>query len=868
MKKITKLFIGFILVIGIIFSSITLSGCNTNSKFTCDITYDLDGGINDFFNPSQIEGKTTTEINNPEKLGYDFIGWSVNGEEPIKDLKLNTTKKIDYNLKAIWKASTYKVTLDYGNSAYMNQTVDMTYDADYNLPIPTLESDIFDGWYYYFSKLENSGKWGIASDCTITASWTSKESTITLNPNGGTLDKTTLNVEYGKSYTLPTPEYEAHTFTGWYLDNTLIESEGIWNYLGNKTLVAKWDLIQYDISLFNGEELHSIIKLHYGDTYTLPTLTKDGYSFRGWYLGDKLVESEGIWQYIGDKSLVASFENNVYNVRLNLNYNDEFETISVTYDKPYTLPVLIRDNYEFRGWYYNDTLIEDGDSWNILPTESGPITLEAHWSNEFVTITYIIRNLVNDNTTLTTKVEKGTYFIYPEYDSPSDRTLTQWYDSNEVPISKITKVNSNLTVYADEYTIGLTFTYDQANRYYVVSRYTKSYEEVFIPKYYLGEIVGKLGNSLFLNNSSVKKVYFSDGVVEIGNYVFQNTNVTTVTDTTNVTKIGSYAFANSKIESLHVTSHDYIGEHAFDGCSEFTGFTYVYGSDISYNNTIKRIEPYTFFGCKKMKDFPFADQLTSIGSYSFSFSGLETIGISFGSNLKEIGDYAFAGTKLTSISTGECEFFGDSVFMDASNLSSVVFNNVVRYVGYKIFEGTNMSFYEEDNNKYVKTGINNYAILYEGNSSTYASTTLVIAGGAFEGNKTITSITINKNTYGIGALAFYGCTNLETINIPASSFLMYIGSLAFVGTKITSLNLPASICCVLGRIIPSTVVELTVGTSNTTYIVLDNNDYLNSAEFPMYPTYEYTEYEISNISVLINKLNTATTPIIFSDWVY
>ena len=74
--------------------------------------------------------------------------------------------------------------------------------------------------------------------------------------------------------------------------------------------------------------------------------------------------------------------------------------------------------------------------------------------------------------------------------------------------------------------------------------------------------------SPFYNNSMIKKVEVSDGITEIGNYLFtlcRNLETISLPDT--ITRIGDYAFSNTGITGL-LTLPNYletIGERAFAG---------------------------------------------------------------------------------------------------------------------------------------------------------------------------------------------------------------------------------------------------------------------------------------------------------------
>ena len=111
--------------------------------------------------------------------------------------------------------------------------------------------------------------------------------TITFEANGGTVSPSTITVEAGEYFTLPTPVYEGRTFTSWYGGIKM----DMWHDAGERvcvytdfTFVASW-VPQYTIT-FNpdgGLVNPSSITVESGTYITLPEPTRDGYSFISWY---------------------------------------------------------------------------------------------------------------------------------------------------------------------------------------------------------------------------------------------------------------------------------------------------------------------------------------------------------------------------------------------------------------------------------------------------------------------------------------------------------------------------------------------------------------------------------------------------------
>lgn len=65
-------------------------------------------------------------------------------------------------------------------------------------------------------------------------------------------------------------------------------------------------IVTYDLN--GGEMEETETRVWFDDEYELPTPTKNGYSFAGWYYGDVHVKKIGIWQYKQDVTLKAKWE--------------------------------------------------------------------------------------------------------------------------------------------------------------------------------------------------------------------------------------------------------------------------------------------------------------------------------------------------------------------------------------------------------------------------------------------------------------------------------------------------------------------------------------------------------------------------------
>ena len=192
------------------------------------------------------------------------------------------------------------VTLDLGGGTLGNSSEDIqiivkngstfTAPASDGLTRPDGDTD------NYFMWLDGNGNsyepgGSVPSDVTeLTVQWTAPTYAVTLNTNGGTINNGNVTgYTYGVGATLPAADdmtYTGHTFKGWY-DNENLTGSPVTAIggaeTGNKEYWAKWEINQYTVTVKpeNGKA-DIIITQDYGTPITAPTLTREGYTFKGW----------------------------------------------------------------------------------------------------------------------------------------------------------------------------------------------------------------------------------------------------------------------------------------------------------------------------------------------------------------------------------------------------------------------------------------------------------------------------------------------------------------------------------------------------------------------------------------------------------
>ena len=203
----------------------------------------------------------------------------------------------------------FTVTLDANGGSVSSPSVSAVTGSTYGtLPTPTRAGYNFDGWYTSSSggsKVTSSTKVSATSTHTLYARWSAKKCTVTFNANGGSVSTSSKSVTYNSTYgTLPTPTRTGYTFSGWYTEKTdgskITSSTKVTTTSGH-TLYARWSAgsVKVTFNANGGSVSTSSKSVTYGSTYgTLPTPTRDYYTFDGWYTektgGTKITSSSTV----------------------------------------------------------------------------------------------------------------------------------------------------------------------------------------------------------------------------------------------------------------------------------------------------------------------------------------------------------------------------------------------------------------------------------------------------------------------------------------------------------------------------------------------------------------------------------------------
>ena len=232
---------------------------------TYRVVFDTDGGT---LIESQLveEGAKVLQPSNPEKVGYTFIGWQLDGS----DYNFDSTVTKDITLKAIYEKNvTNKTNNGITNNVINNSNVsDKTTTAKSSNTNSSNSSNNVNG-----ASSNNTG--------SSTAPAAAKKYTVSFNSNGGT-NVSSQTVAEGSKATQPSnPIKEGYTFAGWTLNGNVFNFSNAIN--SNITLVAKWTQKTYVVrvtaidayspdrvlSVYENGTKIAVSAIKYTDGYTL-----------------------------------------------------------------------------------------------------------------------------------------------------------------------------------------------------------------------------------------------------------------------------------------------------------------------------------------------------------------------------------------------------------------------------------------------------------------------------------------------------------------------------------------------------------------------------------------------------------------------
>ena len=774
--------------------------------------------------------------------GHSFSYWTDSDGNKITSV----TPYGDMEVYAHAPGNSYTVNLDPAGGNLNENTFTVTYDESYALPTPTRLGYDFLGWYEGDNNIPSSGFWGLdaGADINLIARWSPIAYSITYELNGGSnsaLNPKSYTIEDAFSFRSPTKT--GYTFLGWFDEqgNAIAAIEV--GSTGDLNLSARWnDGNAYVVALDpNGGEASSTIDVQYDHTYTLPTPTRPGYDFLGWYAGSTSIAITGTWRYSSDVSVSAHWSIITYAISYQLNGGTNFSLNpnSYTVESNITLRSPSKTGYTFEGWYD-----QQGNLVSSIQTgTTGNLSLTAHWNdgNDYVVslnanggeVSSSTVNVQYDHTYALPTPNKTGYEFLGWYSGStkisnsgtwrytSDKSLTAHWSIITYSISYVLNGGSNNSSNPRSYTIEDSITLaDPVKEGYTFEGWYDSNNQRIdsIPS-------GNVGNLTFIARWEVI-TYSINYHLNGGTNAQSNPSSYTINDNitlSNPTKDG-YEFScwgDSEGNLVSPTINGTTGNielYAYWGsnCLSFTnvsgGLSVGLKDGNQYPDSIQ-IPPYyngkkvvsiandAFYHCTSLVSVEIPDTITSIGSAAFRFC-YSLASINIPSSVTSIGSYAFLSCPLTSINIPDSvTTIGYGAF-EGTHLASISIPSSVTSIGNMAFHGCHsLSSIEVDAgnpvydsrgncNAIIKTQENE--LIFGCSSTAIPSSVTSIGSYAFAYCTSLSSIEVPLGVTSIGNNAFYGCSSLASVIFPSSLLSISLGAFSDC-TSLSSISIPSSV---------------------------------------------------------------------------
>ena len=396
-----------------------------------DVTFDVDGATNPTSIATQsvrFNQKATAPETSPVKEGYNFLGWFAKGEEDAYNF--DTPVKANVALKAQWEKQTFTVNFfdtDGTTSLSAPQTVE--YGAKATQPAnPEKVGYTFDKWMTKATESVVSAAYDFAAAVTanldLVASWTGNTVKYTF-ANVADSDIATKITNYNSetnsvsfvvgnkdAFTLPADLTKTgYDFQGWTWKEqpkaqkeVTIPKDDPYNY----AFIANWQAKTYEVALDSQfadltPDPEKIIVTYNAAYGNLPTLTKDGFVFKGWY-SDPTAE-DAIYKIEADTTVVEPVPTTLYAHWAGKTVNYTYAGIEgATFEggtnptertvgtEGFTLANPAKAGYTFLGWTWTGhdqkettVRIEANDpynydfvaNWEIIPAVAPAITVST-----------------------------------------------------------------------------------------------------------------------------------------------------------------------------------------------------------------------------------------------------------------------------------------------------------------------------------------------------------------------------------------------------------------------------------------------------------------------------------------------------------
>lgn len=351
-------------------------------------------------------------LEEPQKEGYDFIGWFYDDILYTPETKWNGKESI---LETRWEGKEYNISFDSNGGAEISNKTVIFFEPVGSLDTPQLSLYTFVGWYYGERQITEDSVWDIPANVELVAKWCI---TLYFKLNFSDSDENIIEIRIntGETFKIEQPEREGYYFIGWYQNEQeyFTDGEGIGEIelASDPYYYAQWEVERYQFKIFGSNYYLNDEGCTEEDAF-LPygnILLDDIFeSFYGKFCGkifqhlsyneEKIDWSQGIPDYGDNDAIITLYpicETEEHTIVFKLDEQESpstFEPIVQNYGTEISLPTplnLIRD-MEFVRW---QTLDGEAFEFTNMPDitqdseGSGTIELVAVWQPRRYMITF------------------------------------------------------------------------------------------------------------------------------------------------------------------------------------------------------------------------------------------------------------------------------------------------------------------------------------------------------------------------------------------------------------------------------------------------------------------------------------------------
>ena len=469
------------------------------------VTFDAAGG-------SECDAVTVEEgqsVTIPETIreGYTFDGWftpsgSKVGTTFTPDADITLTARWTKEDEPIPETKKFTVTFDAAGGTAVDA---VTVDEGQSVAIPSTEREgyTFDGWFDADgNKVE--GDYTPTADVTLTAHWTEvpvepekEQYTVTFDAAGGS-ECEAVTVEEGQSVTLPETTREGFTFDGWF---TASGTKAVSPFVPTEdtTLTAKWtentpiepEKKEFTVT-FNssgGDEVDPVT-VEEGQSVTLPTIERAGFTFDGWY-DTEGVKQVGEYTPTADTTLYARWiedpkpQETTYTVVFDAQNGNPTASVEVKKGESVdSFPEVSREGYTLLGWFDKSA---GGNAITAPFTPESNMTVYAQWTEVPVVKSHSLIVSANGGTFAdgssvyapTTKLEEGKDIwnnVSTLIPSRPNYDFTGFYDDDDVLVYDVNGAAVDSPYFKDGLFIGTDDLTVHANWTKILTKYTLTYD--------------------------------------------------------------------------------------------------------------------------------------------------------------------------------------------------------------------------------------------------------------------------------------------------------------------------------------------------------------------------------------------------------